>query len=49
MRSRWPTGQVDVNAGDFTVFALFGGYQQSGIGREFGRYGLAEFTDLKAH
>ncbi|MBG0561691.1 aldehyde dehydrogenase family protein [Actinoplanes aureus] len=42
------TGAVDVNGGAFNPFAPFGGYKQSGIGRELGAYGLAEFQQVKA-
>jgi aldehyde dehydrogenase (NAD+) len=45
---RLRTGQVDVNGGAFNPVAPFGGYKQSGNGRELGRYGLEEFTELKA-
>lgn len=45
---RLRTGQVDVNGGDFNVAAPFGGYKQSGIGRELGRIGLEEFYETKA-
>ena len=45
---RLRAGQVDVNGGKFNTKAPFGGYKQSGSGREFGRYGLEEFTELKA-
>jgi aldehyde dehydrogenase (NAD+) len=41
-------GQVDVNGGMFNTRAPFGGVKQSGNGREFGRYGLEEFTELKS-
>jgi aldehyde dehydrogenase (NAD+) len=41
-------GQVDVNGGMFNTKAPFGGFKQSGNGREFGRYGLEEFTELKS-
>jgi betaine-aldehyde dehydrogenase len=41
-------GRVDVNGGAFNILAPFGGYKQSGHGREFGRYGLEEFLELKA-
>jgi aldehyde dehydrogenase (NAD+) len=45
---RLRTGAVDVNGGAFNPFAPFGGYKQSGIGRELGGYGLAEFQQTKA-
>jgi len=45
---RLRTGAVDVNGGSFNPTAPFGGYKQSGIGRELGAYGLAEFQQTKA-
>jgi aldehyde dehydrogenase (NAD+) len=42
------TGQVDINGGSFNPSAPFGGYKQSGIGRERGKYGLEEFVETKA-
>jgi betaine-aldehyde dehydrogenase len=45
---RLRTGQVDINGGPFNMFAPFGGYKQSGHGRELGRYGLEEFLEFKA-
>ncbi|MEV6298217.1 aldehyde dehydrogenase family protein [Actinoplanes sp. NPDC051861] len=45
---RLRTGAVDVNGGAFNPFAPFGGYKQSGVGRELGAYGLAEFQQVKA-
>ena len=42
------TGQVDVNGGRFNPLAPFGGYKRSGIGREFGKYGLEEFLQIKS-
>jgi aldehyde dehydrogenase (NAD+) len=45
---RMRTGAVDINGGAFNPFAPFGGYKQSGIGRELGGYGLAEFQQTKA-
>jgi len=45
---RMRTGQVEVNGGDFNPLAPFGGYKQSGIGRELGRYGLEEFLQIKS-
>jgi aldehyde dehydrogenase (NAD+) len=45
---RMRTGQVDVNGGAFNPVAPFGGYKQSGTGRELGRYGLEEFLEIKS-
>jgi aldehyde dehydrogenase (NAD+) len=45
---RMRTGAVDVNGGAFNPVAPFGGYKQSGIGRELGPYGVAEFQQTKA-
>ncbi|MFN8026795.1 MAG: aldehyde dehydrogenase family protein [Acidimicrobiia bacterium] len=45
---RLRTGQVDVNGGGFNPSAPFGGYKQSGIGRERGRYGFEEFLEVKS-
>ncbi len=42
------TGQVDINGGRFNLLAPFGGYRQSGNGRELGRYGLEEFLEIKS-
>jgi aldehyde dehydrogenase (NAD+) len=42
------TGQVDVNGGAFNPLAPFGGYKQSGNGREFGKFGLEEFLEVKS-
>jgi aldehyde dehydrogenase (NAD+) len=42
------TGQVDINGGTFNPGAPFGGYKQSGIGRERGRFGLEEFIETKS-
>lgn len=42
------TGQVDINGGMYNPMAPFGGYKQSGHGREFGKYGLEEFLNVKA-
>jgi acyl-CoA reductase-like NAD-dependent aldehyde dehydrogenase len=42
------TGQVDVNGGAFNLMAPFGGYKQSGHGRELGKYGLEEFLEFKS-
>ncbi|HEX9337123.1 MAG TPA: aldehyde dehydrogenase family protein [Pseudonocardiaceae bacterium] len=45
---RLRTGQVDVNGGAFNPVAPFGGYRQSGNGRELGRFGLEEFCETKS-
>ena len=42
------TGRVDINGADFNYAAPFGGYKQSGLGREFGVFGLEEFLEVKA-
>lgn len=42
------TGAVDINGAPFNPLAPFGGYKQSGLGRELGRYGLDEFLQTKA-
>ena len=41
-------GQVDVNGGAFNMSAPFGGFKQSGHGREAGVYGLEEFLEYKS-
>ncbi|NMM90817.1 aldehyde dehydrogenase family protein [Rhodococcus sp. SRB_17] len=41
-------GQVEVNGGAFNTNAPFGGYKQSGVGREAGTFGLEEFLEIKA-
>jgi betaine-aldehyde dehydrogenase len=45
---RLRTGQVDVNGGRFNPLAPFGGFKQSGYGRELGRWGLEEFLATKS-
>lgn len=46
---RLRTGQVDVcGVGGFNPLAPFGGYKQSGRGRELGRWGLEEFLEVKS-
>jgi aldehyde dehydrogenase (NAD+) len=45
---RLRTGQVDVNGGAFNPIAPFGGYRQSGNGREYGHFGLEEFLEIKS-
>ncbi|HEX3394547.1 MAG TPA: aldehyde dehydrogenase family protein [Acidimicrobiales bacterium] len=45
---RLRTGQVDVCGGGYNPVAPFGGYKQSGVGRELGRYGLEEYLEVKS-
>jgi acyl-CoA reductase-like NAD-dependent aldehyde dehydrogenase len=45
---RLRTGQVDINGGNFNPLAPFGGYKQSGNGREYGKWGLEEFLEIKS-
>jgi acyl-CoA reductase-like NAD-dependent aldehyde dehydrogenase len=48
LATRLRTGQVDINGARFNPLAPFGGFKQSGHGRELGRYGLAEFQEIKS-
>ena len=45
---RIEAGQVDINGQKFNTLAPFGGYKQSGIGRELGAFGLEEFLQPKS-
>jgi betaine-aldehyde dehydrogenase len=45
---RMRTGQIEVNGGRFNLLAPFGGYKQSGNGRELGKFGLDEFLEIKS-
>ncbi|MFJ6014132.1 aldehyde dehydrogenase family protein [Streptomyces sp. NPDC092952] len=45
---RMETGQVDINGGRFNPLAPFGGYKRSGVGRELGAHGLAEYLQTKS-
>jgi acyl-CoA reductase-like NAD-dependent aldehyde dehydrogenase len=45
---RLRTGQVEVNGGAFNPNAPFGGYKQSGVGREYGHHGFEEFLEVKS-
>jgi acyl-CoA reductase-like NAD-dependent aldehyde dehydrogenase len=42
------TGQVEINGGTFNPLAPFGGFKQSGHGRELGKFGLDEFLEVKS-
>jgi acyl-CoA reductase-like NAD-dependent aldehyde dehydrogenase len=42
------TGQVEINGGAFNPIAPFGGYKQSGHGRENGRYAIEELLQVKS-
>ncbi|MFI7006507.1 aldehyde dehydrogenase family protein [Streptomyces sp. NPDC050145] len=45
---RMRTGQVEINGAAFNPTAPFGGYGQSGHGREYGVHGFTEFTVMKS-
>jgi aldehyde dehydrogenase (NAD+) len=45
---RMRTGQVAINGGSFNPLAPFGGYKQSGLGREWGPFGMEEYLEVKA-
>ena len=40
-------GMVHLNGADMALNAPFGGFKQSGNGREWGEFGLADFVELK--
>lgn len=46
--SQLRTGQVIVNGGRFNPEAPFGGFKQSGLGREAGKWGLEEFLEPRS-
>ena len=41
------TGQVDINGAPFNGNAPFGGYKQSGNGREYADWGIHDFCEVK--
>jgi aldehyde dehydrogenase (NAD+) len=45
---RLRAGQIEINGGAFNVAAPFGGFGQSGYGRELGVAGLEEFLERKS-
>jgi aldehyde dehydrogenase (NAD+) len=45
---RMRTGQVDINGGSYNPMAPFGGFKQSGHGRELGKFGFDEFLETKS-
>lgn len=45
---RMRAGQIDINGGSYNILAPFGGFGQSGYGRENGVYGLEEFLEAKS-
>jgi acyl-CoA reductase-like NAD-dependent aldehyde dehydrogenase len=42
------TGQIEINGGAFNPNAPFGGYKNSGYGREYGSHGFEEFLEIKS-
>jgi aldehyde dehydrogenase (NAD+) len=42
------TGQIEINGATFNPLAPFGGFKQSGHGRELGKFGLEEFLEVKS-
>jgi aldehyde dehydrogenase (NAD+) len=45
---RLRAGSIDINGADFNPLAPFGGFKQSGVGRELGVHALREFLELKS-
>jgi aldehyde dehydrogenase (NAD+) len=45
---RLRAGQVEINGGAFNPVAPFGGFGQSGYGRELGVHGMEEFLEIKS-
>jgi aldehyde dehydrogenase (NAD+) len=46
--ARLRTGNVHLNGASVDLNAPFGGYKQSGTGREWGQFGFEEFLEVKA-
>lgn len=45
--SKIEAGMITINDAGLNMAAPFGGYKQSGLGREFGRFGFEEFLEIK--
>ena len=48
LAGRLRAGNVTLNDAGWDLFAPFGGYRQSGNGREYGRWGMEEYLETKA-
>jgi aldehyde dehydrogenase (NAD+) len=46
--ARMRTGMVHINGAHLDAMAPFGGYKQSGNGREWGAFGIEEFLEVKS-
>ena len=46
--ARLQTGMVHINSAHLDSMAPFGGYKQSGTGREWGAHGIEEFLEVKS-
>ena len=46
--ARIRAGMVHINGASLDVCASFGGYKQSGLGREWGAFGFDEFLEVKS-
>jgi aldehyde dehydrogenase (NAD+) len=46
--ARLRTGMVHINGASLDTMAPFGGYKQSGNGREWGSHGIEEFLEVKS-
>lgn len=46
--ARIRSGQIEINGGVFNPGAPFGGFKQSGVGREAGRAGIEEYLETKS-